>query len=137
MGACEMCGARCSRPEYTRCVEHKRSARAAREWPPPKPGCLEWPGGRVNGYGVIYVAGKSRRITRWVWVQLHGPIPAGMEVCHTCDNPPCFLPDHLFLGTSQDNNDDMRAKGRGRYPGPSDRGASRVRDSQGRWAPWP
>jgi len=42
----------------------------------------------------------------------NGPTPDGFYVCHKCDNPVCFNPDHLFLGTPQDNVDDMFAKGR-------------------------
>ena len=51
---------------------------------------------------------------RAAWLVTFGEIPAGMFVCHRCDNPPCCNPDHLFLGAHRDNMRDMRAKGRGR-----------------------
>lgn len=78
-----------------------------------KPDCREWPGrkGR-NGYGLLTLRGGTLYAHRVVWELVNGPIPEGMEVCHTCDNPPCCNPAHLFLGTHQDNMLDMAQKGR-------------------------
>jgi hypothetical protein len=75
--------------------------------------CIEWPKSRYrNGYGQLMVNYRKWQAHRWVWTQEHGPIPEGMCVLHRCDNPPCVNIDHLFLGTHQDNVDDMIAKGR-------------------------
>lgn len=75
--------------------------------------CWVWTGHRTsNGYGRITVLGKVRLSHRVSWAVHHGPVSDGMRVLHRCDNPPCINPAHLFLGTSADNNADMRAKGR-------------------------
>ncbi|WP_350339401.1 HNH endonuclease signature motif containing protein [Paramicrobacterium chengjingii] len=75
-------------------------------------GCLEWTGASVGGYGNIHVNGKSTLTHRLAWELAHGPIPNGMVVCHTCDNPPCCNPEHLFIGTQADNVRDMVSKRR-------------------------
>jgi len=49
---------------------------------------------------------------RFSWEMHNGPIPNGMMVCHRCDNSRCVRPDHLFLGSAQDNVNDMIGKGR-------------------------
>ena len=75
--------------------------------------CVEHGGHKdKDGYAIQWRQGKNRRAHRLAWEDAHGPIPVGMSVCHTCDNPPCVLEEHLFLGTGQDNTDDMIAKGR-------------------------
>lgn len=59
---------------------------------------------------------KRMQVHRLAWEAYHAePIPDGLLVCHHCDNPSCFNPHHLFLGTAQDNTDDRIAKGRGPY----------------------
>ena len=79
--------------------------------------CWLWKGATTpKGYGQINIRtnGKTKLITahRYSWQVHHGPIPEGMHVCHHCDTPPCVNPDHLFLGTYEDNMMDMILKGR-------------------------
>ena len=82
-------------------------------------GCWEWAGARdKDGYGQTPpLDGRSGavRAHRLAWTLTNGPIPKGLLVCHHCDNPACINPDHLWLGTSTDNNRDRERKGRGRY----------------------
>lgn len=76
-------------------------------------GCWHWIGSiDVNGYGRIGSNHKTIKAHRLSYEVNIGKIPNGLLVCHRCDNPPCVNPNHLFLGTIKDNNDDKISKGR-------------------------
>lgn len=78
-------------------------------------GCVEWQGSSLpRGYGIFRVPKTRRNMLahRWAWQEQHGAVPAGLFVCHRCDNPRCVNVDHLFVGTPQDNAQDMIVKGR-------------------------
>jgi hypothetical protein len=79
-------------------------------------GCWLWPRAvSKQGYGVLRIgkaAGKLWTLHRLAWTVWKGPIPKGISVLHRCDVRRCFNPDHLFLGTQQDNNKDRDSKGR-------------------------
>lgn len=83
-----------------------------------KTDCWEYQGGKNNiGYGMIRDELKMRTTHRVSYEEHKGPIPKGMCVCHTCDNPICCNPDHLWLGTRKQNTQDMIDKGRNNYFG--------------------
>lgn len=68
------------------------------------------------GYGMIERNGKHCRAHRASWELAGRTIPDGKCVLHSCDNPPCVNPDHLFLGDPADNTADMFRKGRQKMP---------------------
>lgn len=77
--------------------------------------CKVWTGSQNgSGYGERRINWKKYYVHRLAWEEANGPIPDGMFVLHHCDNPACYEPTHLFLGTHQDNMADMAAKGRGK-----------------------
>lgn len=74
--------------------------------------CRIWEGARdKDGYGTRKVKGRKAYAHRVAWEQANGPIPDGLSVLHRCDIPWCDNPDHLYLGTHQDNMRDLRERG--------------------------
>lgn len=69
-----------------------------------------------DGYGQFFdfVGGRKRNLRAHIvsYTMAYGPVSKGLKVCHTCDNPSCVRPDHLFLGTTKQNQEDMARKGR-------------------------
>lgn len=75
--------------------------------------CWPWTAGRnPDGYGNFWMRGRIDKAHRTAWTLAVGEIPKGLHVLHSCDNPPCCNPAHLWLGTIADNSADKRAKGR-------------------------
>lgn len=80
-------------------------------------GCWEWMAYKDDyGYGYFRYNGKMVGAHRASWMLFKGKIPKGLFVCHKCDNPGCVYPEHLFIGTNQDNMDDKVRKNRQHRP---------------------
>ncbi len=76
-------------------------------------GCREWKGAKnENGYGRVWDGERLVYAHRAMWETEHGPIPLGMSICHSCDNPKCIDLDHLFCATHQENMKDCDVKRR-------------------------
>ncbi len=77
-------------------------------------GCWDWSGPKSGlGYGRMNRGEKANcNAHRFSYERDNGPIPNGMIVRHTCDNPSCTRPDHLIVGTSKDNSRDAMERGR-------------------------
>jgi len=86
----------------------------------PFSGCWIFTGATNHwGYGMVGMGSRGAatdRVHRVTYRHFRGDIPNGLFVCHTCDVPSCCNPDHLFLGSNQDNVNDMIKKGRGSSP---------------------
>lgn len=74
--------------------------------------CWEMSAGLRDGYPVFWVNGQSMLANRFVYECFNGPIEKGLCACHSCDNPKCVNPYHLWKGTSQQNTYDREIKGR-------------------------
>lgn len=94
--------------------------------------CWPWLGGgwskQPGGYGRFHIRRRGYRAHGLAFFITSGVWPMGQIVCHSCDNPPCCNPSHLFAGTQADNHQDAVAKGRKRkQPPPSHPGTSNGR----------
>lgn len=136
MKSCESCGGEIKLPKgrSRRWLETARfCSRSCRGngAPPPDPSdrrfwarvdrrgpaeCWPWTGATGNkGYGVVRRHGKLTPASRHAYELTHGRLSApSVQVCHSCDNPPCCNPAHLFAGTATQNEQDKIAKGRNR-----------------------
>jgi hypothetical protein len=84
--------------------------------PEPNTGCALWTRSPdKKGYGRLSWNGRPQQAHRIAYQIANGPIDAGLLVCHRCDTPACVNPEHLFLGTNQQNLVDCVRKGR--HPG--------------------
>lgn len=80
--------------------------------------CWMWKAGKDGaGYGQFWLNGRKYKAHRIAWELHHGkPFPADMVACHSCDNPLCVNPHHIWPGTITENLRDARVKGRLKLP---------------------
>lgn len=89
--------------------------------------CWEWQAFRdPNDYGRF----EKRLASRVAYELTNGAIAQGLHVLHSCDNPPCCNPAHLFLGTHADNMHDMAVKGRTHFHGGNSQNRAKVTEGQ-------
>lgn len=76
-------------------------------------GCWLWTASTdQGGYGQFQIGRRPFKAHRISWELANGPVPAGLWVLHSCDNPPCVNPAHLRPGTPADNMADQLERNR-------------------------
>lgn len=93
--------------------------------------CWPWQA-HVNewGYGDFWVQGQMVLAHRFAYFNHHGMLDDSLLICHTCDNPACCNPHHMYLGTDADNNRDKHERGRANTPKGEDNKQSRLTENQ-------
>lgn len=95
----------------------------------PEDACWPWQGAHhTQGYGRCWDTriGKIRYAHRLVYELLRGPIPDGLDILHSCDNPPCVNPAHLRIGTHRENMIEKVEKGRANFNRGEDAGNAKL-----------
>lgn len=96
-----------------RTAEDRQSRIEGRIKQDPKSGCWIWTGLKhATGYGYVSYLGRKYQAHRFVYETMSGEIPLGKILCHTCDNPECVNPAHMFIGTHATNAEDKVLKKR-------------------------
>lgn len=77
-------------------------------------GCFETINRKKNPWGYVYISdnGRTKMLHRFIYEQLIGPIPEGLVIRHTCDNPGCINIEHLLMGTQLENIQDRQDRNR-------------------------
>ena len=98
---------------FARSKESLQLRLEARMIPEPNSGCWLWLGALDgSGYGVIGHGERTLRVSKAAYEVFIGEATQGLLVLHTCDQPSCFNPNHLYAGTAKDNADDRVRRGR-------------------------